>query len=79
MRTLLVGVVLATVGATGIAQADTWSPAPRGQVAQQFANSALFNDGVSAGGRCHGMSYGTGARSCGTATGGPVGGLTSRN
>ena len=34
---------------------------------------------VHASGRCHGMSYGTGARSCGTATGGPVGGLSSRN
>jgi hypothetical protein len=31
------------------------------------------------GGRCRGISYGTGARSCGTATGGPVGGLSSRN
>ena len=30
-------------------------------------------------GRCNGMSYGTGARSCGTATGGPVGGLSSKN
>ena len=34
---------------------------------------------VHANGRCHGMSYGTGASSCGTATGGPVGGLSSRN
>lgn len=34
---------------------------------------------VAANGRCRGMSYGTGARSCGTATGGPVGGLTNRN
>ncbi|WP_158809989.1 hypothetical protein [Beijerinckia sp. L45] len=30
--------------------------------------------GVQANGRCDGVSYGTGARSCGTATGGPVGG-----
>ena len=29
--------------------------------------------------RCHGISYGTGARSCGTATGGPVGGISGRN
>ena len=34
---------------------------------------------VWADGRCDGISYGTGARSCGTATGGPVGGLSSRN
>ncbi len=30
--------------------------------------------GVAANGRCDGVSYGTGARRCGTATGGPVGG-----
>lgn len=29
--------------------------------------------------RCNGMSYGTGAQSCGTATGGPVGGIGARN
>lgn len=34
---------------------------------------------VATNGRCNGVSYGTGARSCGTRTGGPVGGLTSRN
>lgn len=34
---------------------------------------------VRADGRCRGISYGTGARSCGTMTGGPVGGLSSRN
>lgn len=37
------------------------------------------HNGVAANGRCGGVSYGTGARSCGTATGGPVGGLDSRN
>jgi hypothetical protein len=39
----------------------------------------VYATGVDAGGRCHGIAYGTGARSCGTATGGPVGGLTNRN
>ena len=29
--------------------------------------------------RCDGLSYGTGARRCGSATGGPVGGLSSKN
>lgn len=29
--------------------------------------------------RCDGLSYGTGDHSCGTATGGPVGGLPGRN
>lgn len=36
-------------------------------------------DGIDANGRCGGISYGTGARTCGTATGGPVGGITGRN
>ena len=34
---------------------------------------------VLANGRCNGVSYGTGERGCGTATGGPVGGLTNKN
>jgi hypothetical protein len=38
-----------------------------------------LNNGVAANGRCDGVSYGTGERSCGTATGGPVGGNESRN
>ena len=34
---------------------------------------------VLANGRCNGVSYGTGQRSCGTATGGTPGGNPSRN
>ena len=34
---------------------------------------------VEANGRCEGLSYGTGARRCGTRTGGPVGGIPGRN
>ena len=34
---------------------------------------------VLANGRCDGISYGTGQRSCGTATGGTPGGNPSRN
>ena len=34
---------------------------------------------VTANGRCNGRSYGTGQRSCGTATGGTPGGNPSRN
>ena len=34
---------------------------------------------VEANGRCEGLSYGTGARRCGTRTGGPVGGISGRN
>lgn len=36
-------------------------------------------NGVAANGRCGGISYGTGARRCGTLTGGPPGGISSRN
>jgi hypothetical protein len=34
---------------------------------------------VQANGHCKGMSHGTGYHGCGTATGGPVGGLPSKN
>ena len=34
---------------------------------------------VTASGRCNGVAYGTGQRSCGTATGGTPGGNPSRN
>ena len=34
---------------------------------------------VSANGRCDGLSYGTGARRCGSRSGGPVGGISGRN
>ena len=34
---------------------------------------------VTANGRCNGRSYGTGQRGCGSATGGPHGGLINRN
>ncbi len=34
---------------------------------------------VAANGRCNGVSYGTGQRSCGSATGGTPGGNPSRN
>ena len=40
---------------------------------------AMPSDGIAANGRCGGISYGTGDRSCGTETGGPAGGLPSRN
>ena len=34
---------------------------------------------ITADGRCDGISYGNGERSCGTASGGPVGGSAGRN
>lgn len=57
------------------------------QAGTQVTSPPWYNNGVvlrpahhiAANGRCGGMSYGTGERTCGTATGGPVGGLTDRN
>ena len=49
-----------------------------GDFARQYRSRTATN-GVAANGRCGGISYGTGERSCGTATGGPVGGNSSRN
>ena len=46
--------------------------------ARQFRASAPRN-AIAVDGLCEGMSYGSGATSCGTETGGPVGGLSSRN
>ena len=46
--------------------------------ARQYRSRNNIN-GVAANGRCGGISYGTGERSCGTASGGPVGGNSSRN
>ena len=40
---------------------------------------AAHEDPHAPGYRCHGMSYGTGAQTCGTATGGPVGGIGAGN
>ena len=50
-----------------------------GRNASRAARTHRRSDGVSANNRCNGMSYGTGARSCGTASGGPVGGIGGRN
>ena len=41
--------------------------------------SMMGGHGIAANGRCDGISYGTGARRCDSATGGPSGGLSSRN
>jgi hypothetical protein len=59
------------------------SASPRDQL---YANDRFVDShyvsgktGVTADGRCGGVSYGTGQRDCGTATGGPVGGNANRN
>ena len=50
-----------------------------GREASRKARAQGRSDGVTVTNRCNGMSYGTGARSCGTASGGPVGGIGGRN
>ena len=74
MRTLLaaIGTCTMLLGPFAASSADAQ---------QVYSHSRLLKakGRIHADGRCHGMSYGTGARSCGTATGGPVGGLSSRN
>ena len=50
-----------------------------GREASRKARAQGRSDGVNANNRCNGLSYGTGARSCGTASGGPVGGIGGRN
>lgn len=71
-------VLAACLGTTApaAAQADYLSEnraAARSYYGRKSQNGVIVN------GRCRGMSYGTGARSCGTATGGPVGGISGRN
>ena len=77
-------VLLATfisIGSGSVAFADDRSPStevPRvyGQVP---ALALPSGDGIAANGRCGGVSFGTGARRCGDLTGGPSGGISSRN
>ncbi len=66
------------LGATNIAFAQSTDYLSQNRaVARAYHHKS--HTGVGANGRCGGISYGTGARSCGTATGGPVGGNGSRN
>ena len=74
MKTLLVAFGAATMLLAPVT--TTFARADARDLRQTYAH---WRDRVSANGRCDGVSYGTGARSCGTATGGPVGGLSSRN
>ncbi len=83
-KTYLSCALLATfisVGSGGGAFADGRSPStevPRvnGQVP---ARDLPSGDGIANNGRCGGVSFGTGARRCGDLTGGPSGGLSSKN
>lgn len=62
---------------TAFAQTPDYLTQNRAAARAAFAREK--SNGVAGNGRCGGTSYGTGARSCGTATGGPVGGINSRN
>ena len=70
--------MLFALGACAMLVGPATMTAAQAQTAQNW-RYARPRGHVHADGRCLGMSYGTGARSCGTATGGPVGGLSSRN
>lgn len=75
---LAAGVLLAPVGN---AFADGRSPSievPRAPN-QIPTRDQPGGDGIAANGRCGGVSFGTGARRCGDLSGGPAGGLDSRN
>ena len=66
------------LGATNLASAQSADYLSQNRaVARAYYHRS--HNGVAANGRCGGLSYGTGARTCGTATGGPVGGINSRN
>ena len=70
--TTAIAVLFASIGMAAAAS-------PFEAVADQVQSARVHGDSIAANGRCGGISYGTGARTCGTMTGGPVGGLTSRN
>ena len=72
IKTLLVTAAL-VLGTSTFAMAASDSMGHPGMMMKHKKNR------VSANGRCNGVSYGTGQRSCGTATGGTPGGNPSRN
>ena len=65
----------------GVASAQNTAPSTEvGRVAGQVpTRDQPGGDGVAANGRCGGESFGTGARRCGDQTGGPAGGISTRN
>lgn len=74
-RSILLSVLVA-VGVTGSATAQAGDKAGVRRADHEYRDA---RDPHAPGARCRGMSYGTGAQSCGTATGGPVGGIGARN
>lgn len=79
MKASLLPAVVAMLGLGTVAQAQQvmrfapWDHEPHLDSRGEDMNGPPYRE------RCDGLSYGTGERSCGTATGGPVGGLSSRN
>lgn len=73
-RLILAAVIGGCASAPALSQ--TYDRPLTPQADREFRNPG---DPHAPGYRCRGMSYGTGAQTCGTATGGPVGGITSRN
>ncbi len=71
-----VGVLMSLTGAAMAAGPDYLS---QGRAVSREARAHGRSNGVVANGRCGAMSFGTGARRCGTASGGPVDGNNSRN
>ena len=79
MKVLAIAASLACLlGATNLAFAQSADYLSQNRAVAR-AHYGASRNGVAANGRCRGISYGTGARTCGTATGGPVGGITGRN
>ncbi len=78
MAALLAAGLVSVAGAS----AQTMPPPPSTEVprlpGQRPARDEPGGNGIAANGRCGGVSFGTGARRCGDATGGPVGGNRSR-
>ena len=75
----LIAAVAALLAAANPASAQTSDYLSQNRAVFRAQARHAAGNGVVAKGRCGGISYGTGARSCGTATGGPVGGIGSRN
>ena len=76
---LLASAMTLGAGCSAFAQGlapSTEVPRTTGQMPTRYQPGGI---GVAANGRCGGVSFGTGARRCGDLSGGPSGGLTSRN
>ena len=80
LKTLLAATAL-VAGTSTFALADMpASPsASEAMMHHHMLHHHMRHNHVTADGRCNGRSYGTGQRSCGTATGGTPGGNPSRN